>query len=814
MRGPLKRTLDHLRREWAYAIRSLRRRPGFTAVAALTLAIGIGANTSIFSVVRGVLLRPLPYAEPEGLIVVNNAPGGPTGLPGNVSYPDLADIRDGSAAFESLVGYGSTSFTLTGRGDPEMVSVSRVTEGLMATFRVAPVLGRDIRRDEFGQNAAAVVVLGNAMWRDRFGADRDVIGKSIQLDGVSYEIVGVAPSGFEFPTGVNVWVPRRLNMAGCARDCHTFSAIGRLAPNATIASAGAELERLGANLRAAYPQTNTDKRFMGRELKEAVVGDVKRGLWIMLGAVALVLLIACANVANLLLARASSREGETALRSALGATRAMLARQVFAESAALALLGGGLGIALAAVGVKIFRVLAEGTIPRAQQIAIDPVVLLATLGTVVFVTFAFGLIPALTLSRATLADSLSTIGRGGSTTLRTVRFRRALLAGEVALSAALLIGAGLLLKTFAKMYAVDVGFEKQRIARFSVVLPAAAYPEIERVSQFYTALEARIAQLPGVEAVGTMYGAPLARGRASGTVLVQGRPDPTPADETEGAIRPLTPGLQRALGLRLARGRPLTDADNRRDAEPVALVNEGFVRQVFPNQDPIGQRVRLTLSEGFGSPYWRIVGVVRDVRFDALTREARADVFVPHTQYGPRSMIVHVRTSVGAPPMQNTLREAVRAVDPNIPIYNFELIEDVVSKQVAPTRLYLLLVAGFAITAALLAAVGLYGVMSFVVAQRTREIGIRVALGAQRTSVASLVVRQGMQPVVVGLAIGIMGAALAGRFIQAVLFGVQPRDPFVVVGAAALMVLVALGAAAMPALRASGIDPARVLHVE
>ncbi len=810
----MKRSLDHLRREWAFAIRSLRRRPGFTAVAALTLAIGIGANTAIFSVVRGVLLRALPYAEPEGLIVVNTAPNLPTDLPGNMSFPDLADIRDNSPAFETLVGYGFTNFTLTGLGDPVMVSVSRVTEGLMSTFRVAPVLGRDIRRDEFGPNAPNVVVVSNAMWRERFGENRDVIGRSIQLEGLSYEIIGVAPPGFDFPSGVNAWVPRRLNPVGCGRGCHTFNAIGRLAPNATIAGATAELQRMGANLKAAYPQTNTDKRFMARELKESVVGDVKRGLWIMLGAVALVLLIACANVANLLIARASSREGETALRSALGATRGMLARQVFAESAALALLGGGLGVALAVVGVRALRIAAEGTIPRAQQIAIDPIVLLATLGTVVFVTFAFGLIPALTLSRATLADSLSTIGRGGATTLRTVRFRRALLAGEVALSAALLIGAGLLLKTFAKMYTVDVGFKKQQIARFSVVLPAAAYPEIERVSQFYASLEARIAELPGVEAVGTMFGAPLASGRASGSVLVQGRPDPTPSEEIEGAIRPITPGLQRTLGLRLARGRPLTDADNRRDAEPVALVNEGFVRQVFPNQDPIGQSVRLTLSEGFGSPYWRIVGVVRDVRFDALTRDARADVFVPHTQYGPRSMIVHVRTSAGAPPMQNALREAVRAVDPIIPIYRYELIEDAVNKQVAPTRLYLLLVAGFAITAALLAAVGLYGVMSFVVAQRTREIGIRVALGAQRHSVASLVVRQGMQPVVVGLAAGILGAALAGRFIEAVLFGVQPRDPFVIVGAAGLMVLVALGAAAMPALRASGIDPARVLHVE
>ena len=810
----MKRSIDHLRNDLRFGVRALRRRPGFTAVAALTLAIGIGANTAIFSVVHGVLLQPLPYNDPDALVMVNVAPRLPTDIPGNMSYPDIADIRDHGSAFSSVVGFSSTNYTLTEFGDPVIVRVTRVTEGFMQTFRLAPILGRDIRRDEFGPNAPTVAVLSHAMWRERFAEDRSVIGRTVQLDGVTYEIVGVAPEGFDFPEEAKMWIPRRFDPATCGRGCHAMNAIGRLASGATLQSAVTEVQVLSANLETAYPATNTGKRFMARTLKETVVGNVKQGLWIMLGAVALVLLIACANVANLLLARASAREGETAVRSALGATRGMLARPVFVESAALAILGGALGVGLAVIGVNVLRVFAEETIPRAQLIAIDPVVLLVTLGTVVFVTFAFGLIPALTMSRASLGDSLSQIGRGSGAGLRTIRFRRALLAGEVALSAALLIGAGLLLKTFAKLYAVDVGYTTQQIVRFNLVLPASSYPEIERVSQFYGALESRVATLPGVDAVGTMYGAPLTAGRASGSVFVEGRPEPTPTEEKDASIRPITPGALRALGFQLVRGRPLTDADNRSDAEPVALVNESLVRQHFSNEDPLGRRIRVGVDVGFGSPYWRIVGVVRDARFDALTREAQADVFMPHAKFGPRSMTVHVRTEPGVAPMQTALRDAVRAIDPNVVLHRFEQIEQAVSRQIAPTRLYLLLVAIFAITAALLAAVGLYGVMSFVVTQRTREIGIRVALGARREGVAALVVRQGMQPVLIGIAIGVFGAVLAGRVIEAVLFGVAPRDPIVVASAAGLMVLVALAAAAVPAFRASGIDPARVLHVE
>jgi predicted permease len=808
----MNRSLGLVGGELRVVVRALLRRPGFSAVAALTLAAGIGANTAIFSVVNGVLLRPLPYAEPERLIMVNVAPRESSARPGPMSFPDLADVRDQGATFGTLVGYNTTSLTLTGLGEPAMLDVSRVTEGLMETFRVTPALGRDIRRDEFGPSAPAVVVVSHAFWRQRLGGDPGALGRMIVLNSVAYEVVGVAPPSFDFPGGVAAWIPRQMNPQTCGRGCHAMIAIGRLAPGATLETARAELERFAVNLEASYRDTNTGKRFMARELKTSVVGDVERGLWLMLAAVGLVLLIACANVANLLLARASARQGEIAVRSALGATRAALARLVLLESSVLAAVGGGLGIGLAFLGVRVLRAYMAGTMPRGGEIGIDATVLLVTLASVVAVMLVFGTIPALTLSRPSMTGALALIGRGASTGRGTVGFRRALLTAEVALSATLLVGAGLLLKTFAQLYAVDVGFEKREVLRFNLTLPTVAYQDLARVSRFYHELERRLAALPGVEGVGTMFGAPLGTGRTTGDALIEGRPAPDPGQESSAAVRPITPGLLSALGIRLVAGRPLTDADNHTGAEPVALVNEEFVRQHFRGRSPIGQRVQVTVDVGFGSPYWRIVGVVRDVRFDALTRDPGADVYMPHGQFGPRGMTVHVRTAEGTPPLQRAIRDAVRALDPNVPVYRVESIEQVIEHQMAPTRLYLLLVGAFAATAAALAAVGLYGVMSFVVAQRAREIGIRVALGARREGIISLVLAQGMQPVAVGLAIGLTGALVAGRLVETVLFGVQPRDPVIFGAAAALMIAVALVATAVPALRASAISPARVLH--
>jgi predicted permease len=592
-----------------------------------------------------------------------------------------------------------------------------------------------------------------------------------------------------------------------------MQAVGRLAPGVSLENARAAVDRTGADLQRAYADTNTGKRFLVRGLKRAMVGDVEAGIWITFASAVLVLLITCANVANLLLARASARESDVAVRAALGASRGRLAAHVLVESGVLALAGGCGGVALAFAGVNLFRRAANDIIPRTDLIPLDGTVLAVTLASIAIVTVLFGALPALAASRAPAAASLAGSGRS-AVTPTTMRFRRALLAGEVALSASLLILAGLLFRTFTELHAVNVGFETRELSRFSVVLPESDYPELERATQFYASLETALAALPGVEAVGAMFGPPLGRGHATGDVLIEGRPEPPPGNESEASVRSVTPELLAALRIPLHRGRLLQPSDNRRDAEPVAVINEQFAREHFPNEDPIDRRVRVTVDLGYGSPAWRIVGIVGDVRFSSLREPPAADIYLPHAQYGPLSLTVHVRTAPGAPAVMPSAREIVRRLDADVPVYRVETLQQVMQTATAPARLYLGLVALFAVTAALLAGVGLYGVVSQVVVQRTREIGLRMALGARRDTIVALVVRQGMLPAVVGLIIGAAAAMAGARLLESVLFGVRPHDPVVFGAATALMGLVALVAAAIPAIRASGIDPADALRGE
>jgi len=806
-----KGLLDILGAETRFAFRSLRQRPGFSALVVLTLGLGIGANTAIFTVVNGVLLSPLAYPEPDGLVAVGVGPGQDGNLD-FMSLPDVEDLEAQSPALGTLVAYDAGTTTLTGMGEPTLVRTGRVNKGLLATFELAPLLGRDIREDESGADAARVVVIGHAFWRDRFDASPDVLGRTVTLSDVAFEVIGVAPPGFDFPDGADLWYPRHIDPEGCGRDCHTWLAIGRLARGASVEGAQAEADAIAARLSDAYPVSNHEKTFGVRTLRDEMVGRARTGLWLLLGAGLAVLLIACANVANLILARAETRIGEAAVRSALGASRGRLVASMLSESALLAVLGGGCGLAVAAGGVSLLRRLSTGAVPRMETVTIDGIILLFALLLVAAVTLIFGLTPALRASRAAVATGIRQAGRGAAVGGGR-RLRQALTVAETALAVVLLFGAGLMLRTFAQLYAVDPGFETDRILRFTLSLPDATYPDLGSIRTFYRTLEDRIASRPGVEAVGSIYGAPLSPQWTAGTTFVEGRPDPAPGQEIGALMRPIGPGYVETMRIPILRGRDLEPADDRSDV-PVALVNQVFARELFGDEDPIGKRVRVTVDFGYGSPYMEIVGVVGDIRGMSLTDDPTPEVYAPQGQIGPGYMTVSVRSSLPPAGLLDAVRSEVRRLDANLPLRSVETVEDAIDRQTAPTRFMLVMVSAFAGLALLLAAVGLYGVMAYLVSRRLREMGVRVALGARPGEITRLVLVGGLGPAIAGLAIGVLVSLAGGRVVEGLLYGVGARDPWTLVAVPVLLLVVAVAAVLVPARRATRVDPVTVLRAE
>jgi len=803
--------VDTLVRDFRHTVRSLARRPGFALVAIVTLALGIGANSAIFSVVDGVLLRALPYHNPDGLAVIWAYWGDHwDGDRNSMSQPDIEDIR-ALPAFRQVVGYRPSEATMISDGQPRIVRTGRVTEGLLAAFDLHPTLGRDVTLEDAKLGAPQVVVIGDRFWRERLGGRPDAIGAVLELSGQSYEVVGVAPAGFDFPHGAELWVPRQIDPESCGRGCHLHQVLGRLADGVTLEEAQSQANTLAGNLAVSYPETNFEKGFQVVGLADDLVGDVRTGLWFVLGAVGLVLLIACANVANLLLARAETRRGEVAIRAALGASRSRLAGQVLMES--LVLSGGGvaLGLVLAHLGLGLVRRIPAGTVPRMESVALDGRVLLFTIAVGLVVAVLFGLSPALSVARSPLSENL-VAGRRGSAGPRTRRFRTFLLAGEVALSLLLLVGAGLLLKSFDRLYRVDMGFVPDRITRFTVNLPSGPYDTLANMSAFFRTLEDRLATLPGVEAVGSAYGPPLGRGSITGDVLVEGRPEPAPGEGYEASIHSVTPGYLTTMHIPLLRGRGIEPSD-RAESEAVIVVSETFVRENFPGEDPLGKRVEVTANFGYGDGHWTIVGVVGDVR-RSPTATPFADVYVPHAQFGPSYLTVSLRTHAGAAPSLSDVQSVVRTLDPALPVQSFETVSDAMRRQVAPTTFYLTTLGIFAGVAVILAAVGLYGVVAYLMAQRTREIGIRMALGARREQVVALVLGQGVRPAAIGLVVGAGLALVLARVAEGLLFQVSPRDPTVLVSVVILLGLVATGAAFFPARRASRVDPVKALRAE
>jgi predicted permease len=803
---------DTLRQDLVFAVRSLKRNPTFSLAALLTLALGTGATTSIFSVVNGVLLRPLPYPDQDRLLMVHAASVQEPDGRGSMSGPDILDLAE-AEGLETLVGYTGGTATLTGMGEARIIPGARVSEGILSTFGLEPVMGRDIQREETVPGTPGVVVISHGFWQEELGGDPEVLGRTLDLQGDPYEIVGVAPPGFSYPNGSDLWRPYFRSDEDCGRGCHVYSAIGRMDAGITVEQAQDQAEAVAVALEEAYPDQNFEKRFKVRSLEEHVVGDVRAQLWILLGAVGLVLLVACANVANLLLGRAHGRLEEVGVRAALGAGRSRLVQQILTESMVLALAGGILGVGLAFAGVGLLKGMAPEQLPRVEEISVNGTVLIFAFLLSLTVALVFGLSPALRLARSSPAAALGRSRRGGDRGQMGRRSRSLLLASEVALSLVLLVGSGLLLKTLAQLRSIEPGYRTENVMRFVLSLPESAYPELSSVAGFYENLEQRLAALPGVESVGSTFGAPLGNMGATGIAQVEGEPEPAPGEEIPAALRPITPGYLETMGVPLVRGRGIEPSDREGGLE-VALLNEALAQELFPEEDPLGQRVNVSVDFGYGSPYRTVVGVVGNEKVYSLTEEPVNAFYVPQRQAGPSFLSVAVRTRPGTGPMVGAVRGQLAAMDPNLPLRSVETMEQVVATELAPTRFFLTLLGVFAILAVSLAAIGLYGVATYLVSRRRQEIGIRIALGARGNRVVGMVLRQAAVPTTLGLVAG-LGIAWAGaEVLSRFLFGVEPRDPLVFGATTVFLALVALGATYFPAKRAGRVDPGEALRAE
>jgi predicted permease len=805
--------MDGVFRDIRLAARSLALRPGFSAVVILTLALGIGANTAIFSVVNGVLLRPLPYPESGRLVTVSRVSKTDGSPLGSQSQPDIHDLEAGSPSLESLAGYSGGSATLTGLGEPEVVPGARVTRGLLAVFGLTPALGRDIRADENVPDGPNVVVISHEFWTTHLGSDPGVLGSTLELSATNWEIVGVAPEGFDFPNRSQLWRPVHLDVEGCGRGCHLLRTVGRLAPDASLAPAQQEITTIATNLEEAYVDTNYDKGFLVEALAQAQVKEVRTALLVLLASVVMVLFIACANVANLLLVRGADRAGEVALRSALGASRGRVLAQLLVENFLLAALGGGLGLLLAHLGLESLLHLAPDSLPRIDEVSVDGTVLFAALGTVGLVALLFGLIPAMRLARSPISGTLHRGGRGLVGGRGRDRSRSLLLVGEVTLSLMLLLGSTLLLRSFSKLSAVDMGFDTEALARFTISLPDARYPTPEENVLFFEVLEEQIRSVPGVRSVGSVFGSPFGRVAISASFELTDRPPPPPGQEPSASFKVVSPGFFETLGVPLLRGR-FFGAVDRLGNPPAVLVTQRFADRFFPGEDPLGRPIRSDVSFDLPETEPRVVvGVVGDIRYDELDEAPVPTFYVPQAQMVSDYLTVMVRYAPGASPMP-TIRSIVRELDPDLPLRYVEEMTAVVEEELGPARFNLLLLGIFAALAVILATVGLYGVVAYLVSQRTREIAIRMALGAKGREVTRMVLAQGVRPALVGVFLGIGGAWMGARVLASLLYNVTPTDPISFFGATALLVCVAVLAVLVPATRASRVAPMSALKQE
>jgi putative ABC transport system permease protein len=803
--------LDDLQRDVRFGLRSLRRSPAFTLVAVLCLALGIGANAALFSVINAVLLRPLPYPEPERLVRVYETSEG--GGPGGAAVPNYRDWAAQSNAFEALTAWVRGSRNLQQSREAQRIRVTEATPNLFQMLRARPLRGRVFVPGQDEPGRSPVAVISEELWRQRFGGDPSLVGRAIRLDGAPYTVIGIMPASFAFPPlsreATDAWLLYEpLPILAQSRSAHFLNVAGRLKTGTSLEQASTQLKQIAARIEKAFPQEQEGRSVLLQPLQESIVGRTRPALMILFGAVFLVLLIACANVANLLLARAAVRQREVAVRLALGAGRSRLVRQFLVESLVLALAGALLGLLLAYWGLAALAPLVKMALPLSGGMSVDARLFLFLLAVAAFSGIAFGLVPALQAARGDVRESL--VEGAGRTTAGggQRRFRSALVVAEIALSLLLLISAGLLLRGFLNVSKVDPGLVPQGVLTAHVTLPGAGSQGVPR---FYRPMLERVRALPGVQSAAVISILPVQGSGTSGSYAVEGRP-PVPVPQMPMAeIRLASPGFFRSLGIPLLRGRDFDERDGEPEPRKI-IVNDVLARREFPGQNPLGRRI---LYDGYSL---EIIGVVGDVRQAGLGQAPLAEIYKPYTdpQYADlmSDMALVVKTSGDPGALADDVQRAVREVDPGVPLYAVLTMDQVISASLAASRLILWLLALFAGIALILSAAGLYGVISYLVAQRTREIGMRMALGAQTRDVLRLVMGQGAGLTAAGIVLGLLGALATTRVLENLLYGVSARDPLTFASIAALLALVALAATWLPARRASRVDPLVAIRSE
>ena len=809
--------MDTLALDFRLALRRLARTPGFTLIAAFTLAIGIGATTAIYSVVDAALFRALPYPAADELLRVYTPADG--GGRSTVSPPDFVDYRSGSHSFRAMAAFTEESYALSGEGSAEQRDGAWVTGDFFTVLGVRPALGRPIGEDDAVPGGPPVVVLSDGLWRGRYGADLSLIGRTILINGVSRTVIGVMPPRFNYPTGADLWTPLRFSARELAtqRGAHYLGVIGRLRRGVSVAEANADLAAIQARLAAAYPNTDNAGPAPVRTLRDSLVGDMRTPLLVLLGAVGLVLLVACANVANLLLARALRRQREFAVRTALGASRGRVVRGLLVEAVVLALIGGAFGVLLAVWGTKALTALHPGD-QLLASVTVDGRMLAITLALSTLCGLLFGLASALHVApRQGVGAALAGGGRGGSANASAQRAKRTLAVTEMALSVVLLTGAGLLLRSFLLLSAVDPGFVAQDRLAFSVSLPEARYDTPEKSAAFISELLSRLRALPDVHDAGVVSGLPLTGYLYSISAHdLDGRAlENAESDRLSTQVRIVSPDYFRTMGIPVKLGRGITTAD-RHGAPPVVVMNEAAARLVFPGASPLGHQFIIGTSFGLerGRAGGEVIGVVGDTHDAELDRNAAPTVYLSHDQFPVSSVSVVLRARSAPAALIGPARSILASLDPDIPLFEPRTMNDVVETSLNRQRFIATLLGVFAAVAALLAAVGLYGVIAYSVGERTREIGIRVALGAVRGDVMRLVLRGGLTLAVIGVLIGLAGSVVTTRLLGGLLYGVGPLDVTTLVLTTLLVLASALLATAIPAHRATRLDPVEALREE